>query len=129
MPSKPVNEPFQRSPRSWWQKFAAAARGLRQGTQGQSSFLVHLPTAIAVLGLAAFLALPLAHWCLLLLCIGTVLAAELFNSSLERLARSITDQVNTDIEAALNIASAAVLTLAITAALVGGAIFLHAFWV
>lgn len=128
MPGKPVNEPFQHLPRSWWQKFAAAARGLGQGIQGQSSFLVHIPAAIAVLGLATYLALPLVHWCLLLLCVSTVLAAELFNSSLERLARSITDQFNTDIEAALNIASAAVLTLAITAALVGGVIFLHAFW-
>lgn len=128
MPGKPLNEPFQHPPRSWWKKFADAARGLRQGTRGQSSFLVHLPAASAVLGLAAFLALPLVHGCLLLLCIGTVLAAELFNSSLERLARSITEQVNPDIEAALNIASAAVLVMAITAALVGGTIFLNAFW-
>ena len=90
MPGTSAKEPFQHRPRSWWKKFADAARGLGQGTQGQSSFLVHIPAGIAVLGLAAYLALPLAQWCLLLLCVGMVLAAELFNSSLEQLARSIT---------------------------------------
>lgn len=117
---------FQRPKRGWLAKFADAFRGIGQGTAGQSSFAAHLIAAIAVVTLAAYLSVSLERWCLLVLCIGVVMSAELFNSSLERIARSITDQVDPNIRMGLNIASAAVLTLTITAAIVGGVIFVDA---
>lgn len=117
---------FQRKPRSWFKKFSDAGVGLFRGIKGQNSFWVHLPTALAVLALAAYLNLPMIQWCLLILCIGVVLAAELFNSSIEYICRSITDQVDPDIQAGLDIASAAVLIIALTATTVGGLIFLNA---
>ena len=87
--------------------------------RGQNSFLVHFPVAIAVVVLAVFLKLESTRFCLLLLCIGVVLAAELFNSSLEAMARAITDQRNDDIRDSLDVASGAVLVASIFAAMVG----------
>ncbi len=117
---------FQRKPRSWRKKFSDAGAGVFRGIKGQNSFIVHLPASIIVLALAAYLDLPLIQWCLLILCIGVVLSAELFNSSIEKICHRITDQVDPDIQAGLDIASAAVLIIALTAATVGGLIFLNA---
>ena len=42
--------------RSWLKKFADAFRGLVVGIQGQSSFAVHLPCAVLVIGLVTCVA-------------------------------------------------------------------------
>lgn len=109
--------------RSWSTKFANAFRGVVAGVRGQNSFLVHFPTAVAVLCLATFLQVSVERWCILLLCIGSVLTAELFNSCLESLARAIDTQHNPAIGRALDIASGAVLVASCTAAIVGMIVF------
>lgn len=126
--SDPSHQPdgFQRVHRGWITKFAGAFLGIRQGIAGQSSFAIHLPLAAAVVAFATILNVSLEHWCILILCIGIVLTAELFNSSLEWICRSITGQIDPDIERALNIASGAVLATSITAAIVGCIVFLSA---
>lgn len=99
----------------WRRKFACALRGLLVGIRGQNSFCVHIPAALAVLGLAGWLRLPLVEWTVLLLCIAIVFAAELFNSAIEQLARAITRKTDPEIRNALDIASGAVLATAIGA--------------
>ena len=111
--------------RSWIEKFADAFHGIAAGVRGQSSFFVHVEMAAAVVALAAVLRVGLLEWCLLLLCITAVLAAELFNSSIERLAREIDRQHNPNVGAALDIASGAVLVAAMGSAIVGCLIFGH----
>ncbi len=54
---------------------------------------------------------------------ASVLAAEMFNSALESLARSITSNHDENIADALDVASAAVLLAAVGAAVVGAIIF------
>jgi len=116
------NEPFQE--RSWAQKFRDAFRGVKDGARGQSSFFVHFFVAAAVIATAAVLKIDnLAEWCLLLLCIIVVLTAEMFNSSLESLAKAITDQHDSHIGMALDISSAAVLIASIGASIVGAIVF------
>ena len=95
------------------------------GIRGQSSFVVHLVAAALVIAAGVVLRVNLTQWCLLALCITIVLAAEMFNSALETLAKAIGDQPNDHIANSLNIASAAVLIAAIGAAVVGGAILLE----
>jgi diacylglycerol kinase len=111
--------------RSWPEKFSGAFRGLKEGVRGQSSFFVHFFVAAAVIMAAAILGMQLAQWCLLLLCITIVLAAEMFNSALESLARAVTDRLDPHVGRALNIGSAAVLIAAIGASIVGTIIFGH----
>ena len=105
--------------RSWFQKFKFAFIGIALGIKGQSSFVVHILMAIAVVAIAAFLKIPLQEWAILLICITMVVAAETFNSALETIAKEITDDHSDHIAAGLNIASGAVLVAAIGAAIVG----------
>ena len=104
---------------SWKSKFANAFRGIIAGVDGQNSFWVHLPMAIAVIVLAWFLKVNQTELCILLLCIGAVLSAEFLNSSIECLAKSITQEENDQIRDALDIASAAVLVISSFASVVG----------
>src|SRR5262245_24699648 len=112
-------------PRSWLEKFRDAFRGLWLAVRSERSFGVHLPMAAAVAVLAATLRVSLVEDCLLGLCVAIVLAAELFNSSLERLARAVGREPNEHLASALDIASSAVLIAALGAAGVGGAIFVY----
>ncbi len=102
-----MNRPAERS---WTTKFRCAFRGLAVGMQGQDSFRVHWPMAVAVIVFAQVLHVPLSHQAVLLVCITLVLTAEYFNSALEWLAKGVDDRHNQNLGNALDIASAAVLT-------------------
>jgi diacylglycerol kinase (ATP) len=106
-------------------KFADAFRGVKLGVRGQSSFFAHFFIAAAVVAAGVSMNCSLAEWCLLALCITAVLAAEMFNSAIEALAKAITGEFDRQIAAALDIGSAAVLLTAIGASVVGGIIFGH----
>ena len=104
----------------WIRKFRDAARGIVSGTRGQTSFMVHLPMAALVVGAAWWSDCSLWQWCILLLCISLVLAAELFNSSLESLAKGLCPEYNEQVGKALDMAAGAVLVVSLGAALIGG---------
>ena len=110
---------YQPTRRGWPAKFKYAFAGLLAGIRGQSSFFVHLLMTGAVIVAAALLKVDLIEWGLLVLCTAIVLAAECFNSALEQMAKSVTDQHDEQIGTALDIASGAVLVAAIGAAIVG----------
>ena len=118
------NASWQRPQRGWITKFCDAAKGIVQGVRGQSSFIVHLVATVAVVVAGVIVQVSLERWCLLVLCMGLVLAAELLNSSLEWICRSSTGEFDPDIQRALNISSGAVLLLSMAAAIVGASIFL-----
>ena len=65
--------------RPWSQKFRDALRGLKFGVRGHSSFCVHFFVAALVIVGAFALGCDASDWAVLLLCIGLVLTAELFN--------------------------------------------------
>jgi len=79
--------------------------------------------AVAVAVAAALFRVSLVEACLLGLCVGLVLAAEMFNTAIELLSREITREERPGIAAALDIASGAVLTVSLAAAAVGSTIF------
>ena len=109
--------------RTWARKFGDAARGVKLGVWGQSSFLVHIPAACLVLAAATALRAQLIEWCVLLLCITVVLVAEMFNTALEWLAKAIDVRHNTHFGGALDIGSAAVLLAVAGATAVGAIVF------
>lgn len=115
--------PFRR--RSWRKKFSDAFRGIGLGVRGHSSFWVHLLATVAVVVAAAASRASLIDWCLLILCISTVLAAEAFNSALEELAKALTDRFSPYVRDALDMASAAVLLAALGAAAVGTVVLVN----
>ena len=112
----------------WLNKFRFAFRGIATGVIGQSSFLVHVPATILVAVLALILKCSSLQCCLLGLCVAVVWVAELFNSSIELLARGLCSQHNSEVGKALDIAAGAVLIASIFAAIVGGSIFATQLW-
>ena len=107
----------------WIRKFGNACRGIKRGVRGESSFFAHFFIGLCVVVAAVVLGLPLASWCLLVLAISMVLAAEMFNSALEHMAKAVTDQQHEEIRDALDIASGGVLLVSITAAILGVLVF------
>lgn len=105
--------------RSWLRKFAGAGRGVRIAVGTEVSFYVHLAVTAIVLVAGAVLGISIIEWCLIVLCIATVLAAEMFNTSIERIARAVTNTENRDLRDALDMASGAVLIAAAGAAILG----------
>src|SRR4051794_25978627 len=105
--------------RSWGAKFGEALRGVKKGVRGQSSFFVHFFCATLVVVAAAVLQCDLAGWCLLLLCVGGVITAELFNSAIETMFRALEPDARDKPFAALDIAAGAVFVASSTAAIVG----------
>lgn len=112
-----------RRPRPWRNKFADAFRGLKFGIRGHSSFAVHFFFTALVLMAAAILRCSAEEWCLLVLAIGLVLTAELFNSAVETLFRQLDPATKDRGWPSLDIAAAAVLLASIIAAIVGFLVF------
>jgi diacylglycerol kinase len=63
------------------------------------------------------------QWCLLVLCVGGVLTAELFNSAFETMFRGLDDATRERTWKSLDIAAGAVLLASIIAAIVGVLVF------
>jgi diacylglycerol kinase len=85
--------------------------------------VVHTAFAGLAVLTAFLLGLTLSEWCLVMLCIAGVFAAEMFNSALESLAKAIDRQYNPHLADGLDIASAAVLISAAGAVVVGLLLF------
>ena len=109
--------------RGWGRKFSDAFRGVARAVRGESSFLVHGVAATAAVLLAAALRVEAVEWGLLGLAIAAVLAAEVFNTALESLARAFGTSHHPRIRDALDMASGAVLVVAGGAVVVGLAVF------
>ena len=109
---------FQPS-RTWSSKFRFALRGLLQGVRDQTSFRIHLPVAIAVIGAAVVLRLSIERVAILILAIGLVIVGELGNSGLEHLAAAVSEEHDVRIERALDVAAGAVLAASLVAVAVG----------
>jgi diacylglycerol kinase len=109
--------------RGWLRKFGDAFRGLFLAIGTQSSFAAHLPAAAAAVLCGWLLGLSGTEWCLVALAIGGVLAAEVFNSSIEELARAMNTGPHPRIRDALDLASGGVLVTVGTAIVVGLVLF------
>src|SRR5262245_28932953 len=115
--------PRSRKRRSWRAKFKEAFRGIKMGVRGHSSFFVHFFFAGLAIAFAVALECNLVEWCLILLCIGGVITAELFNSAIETLFHGLDESTRARWNGCLEIAAGAVLVASLTAALVGAIIF------
>jgi len=114
-------EKFRRSP-SWVAKFRCTFRGAKIAVRGEGSFFIHLFVALAVILAAAVFQVCLIEWCLLIGSIGGVLAIEMLNTAIERLAVAVDERFNKQIRDALDISGAAVLVASIAASVIGALI-------
>ena len=69
------------------------------------------------------------EWCILLGCIGMVLTAELFNSTVENIYHGLEETAKPRVRPCLDIAAGAVLIASLTAAVIGSIVFLNRIYI
>src|SRR5205823_6430375 len=122
---RPEPDLVARPKRPWSAKFGDAMRGIKLGIRGHSSFFVHFFFSALVLAAAGILGCELEQLCLLLLCIGLVLTAELFNSAVETLFRGLDEATKKKTWQCLDISAGAVLLASLIAIIIGSAVFIN----
>ena len=103
--------------------FGYAWRGIRCCVGKEQNLSFHLITTAVVTTAGCFFGISRGEWMILIGCFGVVIAAELFNSSLERLVDLVSPQYHPLAGQVKDIAAGAVLVCAIAAALIGIILF------
>ncbi len=103
--------------------FGYALQGLRFVLESQRNFRIHLLAALCAVLLAAWLRFSSTEWTALLLVIGMVLEAELFNTAAEVLVDLASPHYHPLAKQVKDVAAGAVLLAALVALLVGGLLF------
>jgi len=105
-------------------KFAHALAGLKVAFSTDNSFKTHLLFSFIALAAGLWLRPDLTGWALIVLAIGLVFVAELFNTAIEYLVRMLTTDYHELAEKLLNISAGAVLFATFTALALAALVFL-----
>lgn len=84
---------------------------------------IHLAFAFTAIFFGFYLNVSSLEWCLIIFAIGSVIAAEAFNTSIEYLTNLVTTEYSQLAKKTKDVAAGAVLITAVTAALIGIIIF------
>lgn len=104
--------------------FGYAWQGIRHCIGKEQNLSFHLLAATVAIGLGVWLHISRTEWMAITLCIGLVIAAELFNSAIERVVDLTSPHPHPLAGQAKDIAAGAVLVCAVAAAIVGALVFL-----
>ena len=107
-----------------WNSFRFAAHGLRTAWRTEVNLRIHVAVALATVALGVSFHLQAWEWMAVIGCIVLVLAAELFNTCLEKLIDHLHPTRHRNIRRIKDMAAAAVLLTALGAVAVGLLIFL-----
>jgi diacylglycerol kinase len=107
-----------------YNSFRFAFKGMTAVFRSEPNMHLHVLASIVVLAMAYGFEVTRMEWCLLILCIGMVWVAELFNTSIETLTDLVSPDHNVLAGKTKDIAAGAVLMAAITAVAVGLFIFI-----
>ncbi|MGP1538045.1 diacylglycerol kinase family protein [Bacteroides heparinolyticus] len=103
--------------------FGYAWKGIWCCIGKEQNLSFHLIAAIIVVIAGFILSITKIEWTIVILCIGVVIAAELFNTAIERLVDLASPQQHPIAGKVKDIAAGAVLVCAVTAAIIGLIIF------
>ena len=105
-------------------RFICAFDGIWYGLKSQQSMRLHLIAVVLVTSGGFVLELNRVEWALIVGMMGLVLAAELFNTSIEALLDMVTEERSEKAGLIKDIAAGAVLVTAVVSAIVGVIVFL-----
>ena len=111
---------FQKQLRS----FGYAWQGIRSYVGKEQNLSFHLIAMTAVTLAGFVLGITRTEWTVVILCFGVVIAAELFNTAIERLVDLVSPERHPVAGQVKNIAAGAVLVCAVAAAIIGLIIFI-----
>ena len=112
----------------WVRRFACAGRGLRYVLICEPCGRVHVGALLAVAVLGGWLSVTTLEWAVLALAAAGVIAAEAFNTAVERLADRVSLEREESIRLVKDVAAGAVLATAIGAVIAGLAILGPKLW-
>ncbi len=104
--------------------FGYAWKGIRSCVGKEQNLSFHLITTVCVVTAGWCFCITRGEWIAIVLCIGMVIAAELFNSAIERLVDLVSPQRHPMAGLVKDIAAGAVLVCALAAIVVGLIIFI-----
>ena len=106
-----------------WKSFGYAIKGMVVALKEQQNLKIHGAAALIVIALGFCYTISVMEWCILLIMIALVIAAELINTAIENLTDLVTKEQNPLAGKVKDIAAAAVLVLSIVSVIVGILIF------
>jgi diacylglycerol kinase (ATP) len=118
--------PEEREPFTWRARagsFVYAFRGVAALLGREHNAWIHLGAAVLACAAGLVLAISRLEWCLIVFAIGGVLAAEGFNTAIEKLADAVAPRRDPLVGRAKDIAAAGVLLASAAAAVVGVLVF------
>ncbi|HYO25138.1 MAG TPA: diacylglycerol kinase, partial [Lacipirellulaceae bacterium] len=89
--------------KAWACRFGYAVRGVRIALIGESNFWVYGLLLAGTVAAGAWLRISAERWCLVVLSAAGVVVAEMFNTSIEHLAKGITRERRPELRDALDI--------------------------
>lgn len=104
--------------------FKYAWKGIMTCAGHEQNITFHLIAALVVIVAGFFFNITRAEWLAVVICIGMVITAELFNSAIERLVDMVSPQWQRIAGEVKDIAAGAVLVTAIASAIVGLIVFI-----
>ena len=104
--------------------FVYAFNGLLYFFRTQHNTWIQAAAAAVAVGLGYYLRISANEWCWIIFCIGFVFAAELFNTAVETLVDLVSPGFNEKAGRVKDVAAGAVLIASLTAAAIGGMIFI-----
>ena len=104
--------------------FRFALSGIASFFKREHNSRIHLFASVAAITVALILHCSKSEFIFIVLAIGIVWAAELFNTAIENLSDFITKENNTQIKLIKDLAAAAVLIAAVSAFIIGCIIFI-----
>ena len=122
----PEKSPFTFRARA--QSFVYAFWGIKALLLREHNAWLHLAAAAAAGSLGWFFGISRAEWCLVAFAVGSVLAAEAFNTAIETLADALEPKRNPGVGRAKDLAAGGVLLTSLAAAAVGLVIFAPSAW-
>lgn len=102
-----------------FKSFRFAINGIAHTFQNERNFRIHCAITVLVLGLSAWLKISPVEWCLILLCIGLVLAMELINTALEAIVDLASPEKTELARIAKDTAAAAVFCVSMISVVIG----------
>ena len=103
--------------------FAFAFRGIFKAFRTEHNLWIQSSIAIVVIIFGFYFQIPSNEWILVIIAIGMVLMAELFNTAIESLVDLVSPEYDEMAGFAKDVAAGAVLVAAIAAAVIGAIIF------
>lgn len=105
-------------------RLGAAVSAVAHAFRDRLTLRLHLVIAAIVVGAGWYFSLSYPEWCIIILCIGSVLTAELFSTAMENNFRTQYPKIDYEAGTAKDIAAGAVLMVCCASVIIGMLIFI-----